>query len=102
MIEWESIGDGWGWSPPVSFPHRKENNMLYWEFDGTGAWAASSRYKNGGYTWRIYVCDDGTFSLADTAKVLTTRKETFDNFHDAKTYCEVIEENQMVHDESWQ
>ena len=73
--------------------------MLNWEFDGTGAWEASSQYKNGTYTWRIYVCDDGTFSVADSAKALTKRKETFDNFHDAKTYCEVIEENQIVHDD---
>jgi hypothetical protein len=73
--------------------------MLHWEFDGTGAWEASSRYKNGGYTWRIYVCDDGTFSVADTAKALTTRKETFDTFKDAKVHCEVIEENQMVHED---
>jgi len=73
--------------------------MLYWEFDGTGAWEASSQKKNGTYTWRIYVCDDGTFSVADSPKILTTRKETFDTFKDAKVHCEVIEENQMVHED---
>lgn len=74
---------------------------MYWEFDGNGSWEASSAKKHSGvsYVWRIYVCDDGTFSVADTSKVLTKRKENFDNFHDAKTYCEVIEENQIVHDD---
>jgi hypothetical protein len=85
-------------SPPEVFTQKREIHMI-WEFDGTGAWEASSKKKNGTYTWRICVCDDGTFSVADSPKILTSRKKTFDTFHDAKTYCEVIEENQMVCDD---
>ena len=66
-----------------------EGERMNWDFDGEGGWDALSSVGDDGvmFSWRIVVCDDGTFSVNESDDELTDRKETFDTFRDAKTWC---------------
>ena len=62
---------------------------LRWTFDDCGGWNANSAI-NCAY-WRINVCDDGTFGIAESDNDLTNRDDTFDTLLKAKLWCETQE-----------
>lgn len=63
---------------------------MIWDFDGDGVWEAFSSIQDDemAFEWRIVVCEDGTFSVAESDPELTDREETFDTLRDAKSWCE--------------
>ena len=67
---------------------------MNWDFDGEGGWDALSSVGDDGvmFSWRIIVCDDGTFSVNESDSELTDRKETFSTLQDAKAWCAVRDE----------
>lgn len=65
--------------------------MMEWECTDCGCWEAESQWNDGGcpFVWRIFVNDDGMFSLANTTKeLMPTTKMLFDTFKKAKAWCE--------------
>lgn len=68
------------------------NVAHHWAFDG-GEWEASSVVHDDGvpFTWRIGVCDDGSFSVTESDSELTDRRETFATLCEAKEFCRVCD-----------
>ncbi len=65
--------------------------LLDWDFDGQGTWQAFSRL--GGeqeFSYRIEVCNDGTFDVTKTDHPLEVRKHT-KCFHDLPRAVEACE-----------
>ena len=63
---------------------------MKWQFDGEGGWEAYSKLTDGPgvpFVYRIHVCDDGSFTLDDTDKELTEKRDTFPTLDAAKAFC---------------
>lgn len=65
-----------------------------WDFDDCGEWEAESEQRcEDGLTlsWRIAVCEDGTFSVQVSDCELVNRREPFPTLKEAKDFCEASE-----------
>lgn len=65
---------------------------MEWSFDD-GEWEADSEFVDepdpiGQLTWRIQVCDDGSFDVSRSDIELTKRSRTFATLAEAKDFCE--------------
>lgn len=73
----------------------KVNHVLRWAFDGSGEWAAESRYHDDSLQFKyvIGVCDDGTFTLAGSDSELGCKSHCFRTLAEAKEYCQTMEKD---------
>lgn len=69
--------------------------MFIWHFDGRGCWEADSHrapeHFEHAATWRIVVCEDGTFTVNETDDLLLSIKrhdERFTTLASARQWCE--------------
>lgn len=67
-------------------------NALCFEFDGEGSWESESRFHEGGvpFSWRILVCEDGTFDVSQSTRELLGmhKPNTFNTFVEAVAFCD--------------
>lgn len=62
---------------------------MRWTFDGVGSWRAASKFSDEGITlmYRIFVCDDGGFSVNRSDDDLFGKVRTFPTLDAAKAFC---------------
>lgn len=62
---------------------------MRWHFDGTGSWFAKSKFGDDDdpLTYRIRVCDDGSFDLSESSPGLCAKHGTFMTLDAAKAFC---------------
>lgn len=76
------------------FFHDWGNNVtLHWKFDQLGGWTAESKRTDLGETlhWAIAVCDDGTFTVAESDSFLTCSNQCFATLQEAQRWCDCEE-----------
>ena len=68
-------------------------DQLRWKSDERGSWQAGSACDApvGLYYWQISVCEDGTFSVAQSDTELQPRRETFATLIEAQLWCQLME-----------
>lgn len=68
--------------------------MLRFTFDGQGEWESTNA---AGWTYRVQVCEDGTFTVATSDRQLGLGNPAcFDTFEEAVAFCELANQSEVV------